>query len=74
MQLGGQVGAAGHLEIGDFVRVAAKSGIANDLPPNQTYSSGVAAMEIGHWRRVYASLRALPELVRRVRRLEKKVA
>jgi len=70
-QLGGQVGAAGHLEVGDFARIAAQSGIANDLDGGKTYSSAIGALEVGHWRRVNAALRGLPELVKRVRRLEK---
>jgi UDP-3-O-[3-hydroxymyristoyl] glucosamine N-acyltransferase len=70
VQLGGQVGLAGHLEIGDFARVGAKSGVSNDLAGGKTYASGVPAFEIGLYRRVIATLRSLPELVKRVRALE----
>jgi UDP-3-O-[3-hydroxymyristoyl] glucosamine N-acyltransferase len=71
VQLGGQVGVAGHLEIGDSARVAAKSGVPNDLEGGKTYGSGLPALDIGQWRRVVAAWRSLPELVKRVRSLER---
>ena len=70
-QLGGQVGAAGHIRVGAGARVGAKSGIAQDVPDGATVASGVPAFEMGLYRRVMVSLRSLPELVRRVRRLER---
>lgn len=68
-QLGGQVGAAGHLSIGAGARVAAKGGVASDVPEGGVVG-GYPAMEIGLWRRVSAAVHKLPELLRRVRRLE----
>lgn len=72
VQLGGQVGAAGHLEIGEGARVAAQSGIANDVAAGATMG-GYPALDAGLWRRVSAAVQRLPELVRRVRRLERLV-
>lgn len=69
-QLGGQVGSAGHLTIGADARIAAQSGVPNDVPEGQTVG-GYPAMEVGLWRRVSAAVHKLPELLRRVRRLEK---
>jgi len=69
---GGQVGAAGHLTVGAGVKVAAKSGISNDLDAGGTYG-GIPAIEIGQWRRGMTALKRLGELLRRVRRLERKV-
>jgi len=71
VQLGGQVGAAGHLTIGDDARVAAQSGIPNDVAPGATVG-GYPAIDAGLWRRVSAAVQRLPELVRRVRQLEKR--
>jgi len=68
-QLGGQVGSAGHLRIGRGVRVAAQSGIANDVPDGAVIG-GYPSMEIGLWRRVVAATRRLPEILRRLKRLE----
>jgi UDP-3-O-[3-hydroxymyristoyl] glucosamine N-acyltransferase len=70
VQLGGQVGAAGHLTIGDGARVAAQSGIPNDVAPGATVG-GYPALDAGLWRRVSAAVQRLPELIRRVRQLEK---
>lgn len=72
VQMGGQAGAAGHLEIGDGARVAAQSGIASDVPAGRTVG-GYPAVEIAQWRRVTAALGRLPELLRRVRRLEREL-
>ncbi len=70
VQMGGQVGAAGHLTIGDDVRVAAQSGIDNDVPPGAVIG-GYPAMDARLWRRVAAAAHRLPDLLRRVRRLER---
>jgi len=70
VQLGGQVGAAGHLTIGDDVRVAAQSGIDNDVRAGSVVG-GYPAMDARLWRRVSAAVHRLPELLRRVRRLER---
>lgn len=70
-QLGGQVGVAGHLRVGAGVKIGAKSGISNDVADGSTVASGIPAFEVGTYRRVIATLRHLPELVRRIRRLER---
>jgi UDP-3-O-[3-hydroxymyristoyl] glucosamine N-acyltransferase len=69
VRMGGQVGAAGHLSIGDRAQIAAQSGIANDVAPGAIVG-GYPAADIRVWRRVTAALPRLPELLRRVRRLE----
>jgi UDP-3-O-[3-hydroxymyristoyl] glucosamine N-acyltransferase len=70
VRLGGQVGTAGHLTIGEGAQVAAQSGVPNSVAPGTTIG-GYPAMEVGKWRRVSAAVLRLPELLRRVRRLEK---
>lgn len=70
VRMGGQVGAAGHLSIGDGAQVAAQSGVSNSIPPGVTVG-GSPAIDAGLWRRVMAALPRLPELLRRVRRIEK---
>jgi UDP-3-O-[3-hydroxymyristoyl] glucosamine N-acyltransferase len=71
VMLGGQVGSAGHLTIGDGARVAAKSGIHGDLAAGGTYG-GIPAIDVRSWRRGMTALRRLPELLRRVRGLERR--
>jgi UDP-3-O-[3-hydroxymyristoyl] glucosamine N-acyltransferase len=67
--MGGQVGTAGHLSIGDAAQVAAQSGVPNDVPAGATVA-GYPAVDIHVWRRLSAALPRLPDLLRRVRRLE----
>lgn len=69
VRMGGQVGSAGHLTIGDGAQVAAQSGVPNDVPAG-TVVGGYPAVEIHAWRRVSAAVLRLPELLRRVRRIE----
>jgi UDP-3-O-[3-hydroxymyristoyl] glucosamine N-acyltransferase len=72
VQMGGQAGAAGHLTIGDGVQVAAQSGVPNSVAAG-TVVGGYPAIEVGLWRRTSAALLRLPELLRRVRRLERRI-
>jgi UDP-3-O-[3-hydroxymyristoyl] glucosamine N-acyltransferase len=72
VRMGGQVGAAGHLSIGEGAQIAAQSGIANDVAAGKTVG-GYPATDIRVWRRVTAALPRLPELLRRVRRLEARI-
>jgi len=69
---GGQVGIVGHLEIGDGARVGAQAGVAHDIPAGETYS-GYPASPHAEWRKQVAALKRLPEMLKRVRELEKEV-
>ena len=63
--LAGQVGSAGHLEIGDGAIATAQSGLYTDAPPG-TMWSGTPAMETKLHRRVFAALKRLPEIHRKL--------
>jgi UDP-3-O-[3-hydroxymyristoyl] glucosamine N-acyltransferase len=67
--LAGQVGAAGHLEIGDGAILTAQSGVPGDVPAGQLFS-GYPAMENKQWLKCVAAFNHLPELVRTVRELK----
>ncbi len=69
--LAGQVGLVGHIEIGDGVRVGAQSGVSHSIEAGKTYF-GYPAREIMQTARIEAALVRLPELLKRVRRLEDK--
>ncbi len=69
-QFGGQVGCADHANIGDGVMVAAQSGIPNDVKGGAIVG-GYPAVDIRRWRRYSAALVRLPELIRRMRAVEK---
>jgi UDP-3-O-[3-hydroxymyristoyl] glucosamine N-acyltransferase len=71
--LAGQVGAAGHLTIGDGAIVTAQSGIPADVPPRAIYS-GYPAMDNLAWRKSVALFNRLPELQRELRELRHEVA
>jgi len=70
VQMGGQAGIAGHLTIGDGVRIVAQSGVPSSVPAGHVVG-GYPAVEVTLWRRISAVLPRLPELFRRVRRLER---
>ena len=71
--LGGQVGLVGHLDIGDGAKLGAQSGVTDDIPAGEAWS-GYPAVPHAGWLREQAATRRLPELVKRVRELEKEIA
>ncbi|HZT23306.1 MAG TPA: UDP-3-O-(3-hydroxymyristoyl)glucosamine N-acyltransferase [Verrucomicrobiae bacterium] len=70
--LAGQVGLAGHLKIGNQVTIAAKSGVMHDIPDGEKWL-GIPAQPDKDFKRQVVALRKLPELLRRVAELEKKL-
>ena len=62
--LAGQVGVADHVSIGDNVTVTAKSGVTKNLPPGKVYGANLPAVEWSKWKRIYALLLKLPELLK----------
>jgi UDP-3-O-[3-hydroxymyristoyl] glucosamine N-acyltransferase len=70
VMLGGQVGLAGHQTVGDGAQIAAKSGVRGDVPARAVWA-GYPATDVRVWRRVSSALPRLPELFRRVRRVER---
>jgi UDP-3-O-[3-hydroxymyristoyl] glucosamine N-acyltransferase len=73
VMLAGQVGIVGHVEIGDGVRVGAQSGVPKSIPPGKTVF-GYPARDIMETKRIEAALTRLPELLKRVRKLEQKLS
>lgn len=70
--LGGQVGVGGHLEIGPRARIGAQGGVTGNVPAGETFS-GYPARPHREALRAQGSLFRLPELVKRVRALEKAI-
>jgi len=66
----GQSALAGHLTVGEGAFVGARAGVASDVPPNARVW-GTPQQEERGWARSVAVFRKLPELVRRVRAIEK---
>ena len=71
--LGGQVGVSGHLKIGSNASVSAQSGVMHDIPEGENWL-GAPAQPIRQTMRQMLALQQLPELIRRVKKLEKKNA
>lgn len=70
--LAGQVGLAGHLKVGSRVTVAAQSGVMHDIPDGQKWFGSPAQPDRQMKRQLLAS-QQLPELLRRVHELEKRL-
>ncbi|MDM7915199.1 MAG: UDP-3-O-(3-hydroxymyristoyl)glucosamine N-acyltransferase [Candidatus Eisenbacteria bacterium] len=70
--LAGQVGLVGHIEIGDGVQVGAQGGVTKSIPAG-TSVSGYPALPHGQARRIYAAMRHLPDMLREVRDLERRL-
>jgi UDP-3-O-[3-hydroxymyristoyl] glucosamine N-acyltransferase len=70
--LGGQVGLAGHLKIGNRVSVGAQSGVMTNIPDGETWLWSPAQPDRTAKRQMIA-MQQLPELIRRVKDLEKKL-
>jgi len=70
--MGGQVGIVGHIEIGDGARIGAKSGVAQSVPPGETVS-GAPAIPHRKWLRMVNALKRLPDMVRDIRELKKRL-
>jgi UDP-3-O-[3-hydroxymyristoyl] glucosamine N-acyltransferase len=71
--LAGQVGISGHLTIHDNAIIYAQSGIGGDVPAGARMS-GSPAFEAREWLRAITAFPKLPEILRTIRLLEKKVA
>jgi UDP-3-O-[3-hydroxymyristoyl] glucosamine N-acyltransferase len=70
--LAGQVGVADHVTIGDGALLAAQSGVPSDLDGGAQYF-GTPARPAREARRIVAAQTRLPELLQRVRALERAV-
>jgi UDP-3-O-[3-hydroxymyristoyl] glucosamine N-acyltransferase len=71
--LAGQAGLSGHLSIGDRVTIGPQSGVARDIAAGQTVG-GSPAVEQGVFMRTLANMPKLPDLFKRVSRLERQLA
>jgi len=70
--LGGQVGLAGHLKIGNRVSIAAQSGVMHNIGDGEKWF-GYPAQPDRQTKRQIIALQQLPELLRRVAELERKL-
>jgi UDP-3-O-[3-hydroxymyristoyl] glucosamine N-acyltransferase len=70
--LAGQVGVADHVTVGEGAVVTAQSGVPSDIPAGGVWS-GAPTRPAALVRRIWAAEAMLPDLVKRIRALEKQV-
>lgn len=71
--IAGQVGIAGHLEISDQVTLLAKAGVTKNITEPGAYT-GFPAKPLMEGRRMLSAPAKIPEMMERIRELEKKLA
>ena len=70
--LAGQVGVAGHITIADNCVFGAQSGIANHVKKPGMYQ-GSPIIDAMNWRRSVVGFKQLPDIMKRLQELEKKI-
>ena len=70
--LAGQVGVAGHITIADNCVFGAQSGIANNVKKPGMYQ-GSPVIDAMNWRRSVVGFKQLPDLMKKIQELERKV-
>lgn len=71
--IGGQVGMVGHINVADGVMIQAQSGISNHIKEENSKWYGTPAIEFRSYLKSYAYFRSLPDIVSRMRSLEKEL-
>jgi UDP-3-O-[3-hydroxymyristoyl] glucosamine N-acyltransferase len=71
--LAGQTGVAGHCTVGDGVILTAQSAVSHDIPAGKVIS-GSPGFDNRVWLRAVTIFQRLPELLKRLDRVEKKLA
>ena len=71
--LAGQTGVAGHCSVGNGVILTAQSAVSHDVPPGKMIS-GSPGFDNRTWLRAVTIFQRLPELLKRLDRLEKRVS
>jgi UDP-3-O-[3-hydroxymyristoyl] glucosamine N-acyltransferase len=71
--MGGQVGLADHVTVGDGAMLGAQSGVAADIAAGEKVL-GAPARPLTESKRIFLATGHLPEMVRRLRTLERRLA
>ncbi|MBN1398581.1 MAG: UDP-3-O-(3-hydroxymyristoyl)glucosamine N-acyltransferase [Bacteroidetes bacterium] len=71
--LAGQVGIAGHIEITDHTIIMAQSGIHRNIEEQGKSYFGSPADEARKAQRVYAAMKMLPDMIREIGAIQKKI-
>jgi UDP-3-O-[3-hydroxymyristoyl] glucosamine N-acyltransferase len=73
VRIGAAAGLNGHITVGDGASIGARSGVMRSVAPGQVVS-GHPAVDHAQQRRIMVAQTQLPELAKRVRRLEARLA
>jgi UDP-3-O-[3-hydroxymyristoyl] glucosamine N-acyltransferase len=73
VMIGGQAGITGHLNIADGVKIQAQAAVIRDVTDKGKGISGVPAIDAREHYRILASIKILPQLIQRVKELEKRL-
>ncbi len=73
VSIGGQAAIVGHIKVGDGSSIAGKSAIINNVP-EKSIMWGMPAMPITKYKRMEISMRRLPQILQRIKVLEKELA
>ena len=68
----GQVAIAGHLEIGNGVKIQGNTGVAGSIKDNAIIK-GTPAYEASQYNRSYVHFKRLPDYVQKINQLEKEI-
>jgi len=71
--IAGQVGFVGHISIGDDSFIGAKAGVSKDVDPNAKIT-GYPARDLMTMRRIEAAQLSLPQLLKEIRALRKRLS
>lgn len=71
--IGGQVGMVGHITVADGALIQAQSGIASSIKEPNSKVYGSPAIDYGNYLRSYAYFKSLPDIVQKIRSLEKEI-
>ena len=72
-RIGGQVGMVGHIQIAEGTQIQAQSGIASSIKKPFQALFGSPAIDYRTYIKAYAGFKQLPDLMRRLARIEKKI-
>ncbi|MCS6934730.1 MAG: UDP-3-O-(3-hydroxymyristoyl)glucosamine N-acyltransferase [Chitinophagales bacterium] len=72
VMIGGQAGITGHLKIGDRVKIQAQAAVIHDIEDGKGISGTPAIDARQHYRQL-AAIRQLPDLLKKIYELEKKL-
>ncbi len=70
--IGGQVGIAGHLTLGNHLKVQAQTGIGHRAKDGEKLY-GSPAIDYGNYVKSYVHFKNLPDIVKKINQLEKKI-